>query len=104
MIEIIVSDRQTHPNQAPNFRTRVFAGPDLCRSRTPIYDSARALLDMGHSPDELLVAYHQSTLTRINKPVPIGELAKWMVSESNKGGLRLRKWEPVCRVRGKERL
>lgn len=92
-IEVIVSDRQTSATRAPSFRARVFAGPDLCRSATPIYEAARALIDLGHDPESLMAAYHEEGLRQINKPQMLVYLARWAVSEGQ-AGLRLVNWQP----------
>lgn len=92
-LECILSDPQTRAGKPPSFRVRVFAGPELCRSSQPIYDGARALLDLGYEPEDLVTFWHEHPLTRINKPQCIVYLARWMVSDGAKG-MRLEKWKP----------
>jgi hypothetical protein len=50
---------------------------------------------MGHPPDTLLHVRHEG---KPHDPTmilqPIGELAKWTIEESNRGGLKRRVWRP----------
>lgn len=71
-------------------------GTVIVRSRQPIYDGARALLKLGHDPEELLRVRREGRDSDVIDPAPIGGLAKWTVSETDKGGMRLRLWEPYC--------
>jgi hypothetical protein len=63
-------------------------------SRQPLYDGARALLDLGANPDALLTIRYAGKDHDSFAPRPIGELAQWMIEESDKGGLKRRRWKP----------
>jgi hypothetical protein len=65
-------------------------------SRQPLYDSARALLDLGVAPDTLLTVRHVGKDHDSFVPRPIGELAKWTIVDSDRGGLQRREWRPYA--------
>lgn len=87
MIIVILDRPETCPTRAPTFEARINRTV-LCRSSTPIYDAARALLARGVDPTHLMTARHRDRATNIVRPAPIGELAKWSVIEPQAGGLR----------------
>lgn len=90
---VTIANRRLHKERAPSFDA-LLGGEVLCHSATPIYGAARALLERGHDPAELMTARHQARPHDSIKPTPVGELANWTVEEGNKGGLALRKWRP----------
>ena len=74
-------------------------------SRQPAYDGARKLIAKGYDPDTLVVIAGEDSRGKPNAPWPpqrLGELAKWTVWESDKGGLERREWRPFIGGRRKE--
>ena len=68
----------------------------ICTSRSGWHDPARALLARGHSPDTLLHVQHAGKpFDPTIVPQPIGELAEWTYEESDRTGIRKRRWRPV---------
>ncbi len=61
-------------------------------SRQPFYAAARALLEAGHSPDEVLTASHAGS-SIVAMRSTIGEAAKWTVEEDANGRMRRRPWQ-----------
>jgi hypothetical protein len=64
---------------------------EVTNRRTPFYDLARALVEMGYG-DWHLQAYTPQGTPSLSGLV--GKMAELMVEESDKGGLRLRKYRP----------
>jgi hypothetical protein len=56
----------------------------------PLYDGARELLALGYSPRTVVRVRHAGTIAMRGV---IGELAKWTIEESDRGGLRKRLWK-----------
>jgi hypothetical protein len=61
-------------------------------TRQPWYDAARALLARGYPPDALLTMRHEKGAQDSFVPRPIGALAELTVEESDRSGLRVRKY------------
>ena len=62
-------------------------------SRQPLLDSARALAAEGAAPETAITARHRgSALVAMRSTV--GEAAKWRIEESDRGGLKKRRWSP----------
>jgi hypothetical protein len=64
---------------------------EVTNRRTPFYDLARVLADMGYGDCRIQIYTPQGTPSLSGR---IGKLAGLMVEESDKGGLRLRKYRP----------
>lgn len=93
MLRVIMHGEKAQGKRAPTFDAYLDE-QFICRSSQVIYDAARALLEMGYDPDEILTARHANSENDSFIPKPIGEWAKWMVQESDKGGMTLRRWAP----------
>jgi hypothetical protein len=74
-------------------------GELIVTSRQPLYDGARKLLDRGFAPTELLSIHHAGKDYDSFEPAPIGELAKWTIAESDRGGLQRQRWKPFDAAR-----
>ena len=69
------------------------AGQLICTSRQPWHDCARKLIELGDPPDSLLmVQHHGCVFDPTIKPRSIGELAKWTYEESDRDGIKRRRW------------
>lgn len=93
MLRVIMHGEKAQGKRAPTFDAYLDE-QFICRSSQVIYDAARALLEMGYDPEEILTARHVNSENDSFVPKPIGEWAKWTVVEKNKGGLELREWAP----------
>jgi hypothetical protein len=67
-------------------------GEVITTSRQPVFDGARALIERGHDPEELMCADQNGHLVF---KAAIGENARWTVEESDNGGLRKRAWREL---------
>jgi hypothetical protein len=67
-------------------------GEVITTSRQPVFDGARALIERGHHPEELMCADQNGHLVFI---ATIGENARWTIEESDKAGLRKRPWREL---------
>lgn len=67
-------------------------GVILITSRQPAYDGARKLIAAGYDPDAQITIISPSGTAW--PPQRLGALAKWTVSERDRGGLQRRKWAP----------
>ena len=70
-------------------------GEHICTSREPLFAGARELLARGYDPSTLMTTRHDGKTFDSFKPAPIGKLAKLMIMESSRDGLRLVKWKPM---------
>jgi hypothetical protein len=62
-------------------------------SRQPLLDGARALAAEGGSREAVITARHRgSTIVAMHSTV--GEAGKWRIEESDRGGLKKRRWSP----------
>jgi hypothetical protein len=59
------------------------------------YDGARELLRRGYSGDKLLTLRHAGEDDDRFVPLEIGYLAEWSVSDSDRGGLKRIRWQPM---------
>lgn len=66
----------------------------ILTSRQPCYDAARELLRRGYPGDTLLTVRDASKDDHF-VPLEIGYLAQWSVSESDRGGLKRIRWQPM---------
>ncbi len=64
----------------------------ICISRQPRLDSARELLRHGHSPDVQMTTRAHNRIYDSFVAAPIGELAKWTITERDRTGLRRERW------------
>jgi hypothetical protein len=69
-------------------------GPELIRSRTPLYDGARELLTRRYPADALMTVRHAGSAIDSWIPTAIGDLAKWTIKEPNQGRIQRVKWQP----------
>ena len=67
-------------------------GELICVSRQPRLDGARVLLKRGYSPDALMTARAHNRGYDSFVVAPIGELAKWTITERDRTGLRRELW------------
>ena len=67
-------------------------GAHIITSRQPLYDGARELLKLGHSPDTLLTIRHVGKDHDSFVPQPIGWLALWTIADRDKDGLKRERW------------
>lgn len=65
-------------------------------SRQPLVDGARVLIELGFDPATLLAMRHAGKPHDSFKPLPIGQWAKWIYIERDKGGLSRTPWMPFC--------
>lgn len=63
-------------------------------TRSPLYAGARALLERGHDPEQLMTIRLGGRAYDSFAPTPIGKLAKWTIAESDQRGLSRREWRP----------
>ena len=70
-------------------------GEFVVTSSQPFYDGARVLRSLGYADDTLLTMRHHNKLYDSFKPMAIGWLAQWTMSDSPKTGLARRKWQPM---------
>ena len=78
----------------PPLFTVYLDGEVLIETTTPLSAGARALLDKGYDPAELLTVRVEDRDCDTFKPITIGDAAKWMVVEEDRRGLRLRPYKP----------
>ena len=67
---------------------------ELCRSRQPLYDSARVLLARGVPPGTVIEARHAGSAI-IGMRSTLGDAAQWSVEETDRDGLRRVRWTPA---------
>jgi hypothetical protein len=73
-------------------RFDAYLGDELiCVSRQPLYDGARALLDLGYHPDTPLTIRHADKDPSF-EPRSITELAQWTITERDRAGLSRERW------------
>ncbi len=77
-------------------------GELLLTTKRPLTDGARALLARGYDLDQLMTVCAENRNYDSFKPITIGEAAKWTVGDTDRSGLRLRRWMPFPGV-GDER-
>jgi hypothetical protein len=65
----------------------------IASARTPLFDAARKLLALGHSPDTTLEMLHAGS-TMVAMRGRIGKLAKLMVRENDAKGPTIGLWKP----------
>jgi hypothetical protein len=70
-------------------------GELILTSRQPWYDAARELMRRGYRGDTLLTVRHADQDGDRVVPLEIGELAPWSVSDSDRGGLKRIRWQPM---------
>jgi hypothetical protein len=70
-------------------------GELILTSRQPWYDGARELLRRGYPNSTLLTIRHASRDHDSFLPLEIGYLAQWSISESEHGGLKRIRWQPM---------
>ncbi|MGI9489768.1 MAG: hypothetical protein ACR2RF_28555 [Geminicoccaceae bacterium] len=70
-------------------------GDLVVASSQPMYDGARALMNRGFPAETLLTMRHHNRDYDSFKPMTIGWLAQWTLSDSPKTGLSRRKWQPM---------
>jgi hypothetical protein len=93
ILRVIVSNPHLRHNGAPRYECRL--GNDLlCLSHQPIYDVARVLLKRGYDPATPLTTRHAGSPHDSFIPAPLGRLAKWTVTERDRGGLSVEPWMP----------
>lgn len=68
----------------------------LCTSLTPFFSGARKLLELGHSPTEMVQMQHKGSDVVAIKPTRIGFAAKLTVAEASDGksAPRFATWVP----------
>lgn len=93
MIRVMLDNPKRNSSRAVSFEASV-DGKALLRSSVPIYDSARALLALDHSPETLMTARHAGKDFDSIKPAKLGDLAKWTVTERDRDGLGRQRWVP----------
>ncbi|HEX6111073.1 MAG TPA: hypothetical protein VFZ10_02120 [Geminicoccaceae bacterium] len=70
-------------------------GELILTSRQPWLDGARELLRRGYPGDTLLTMRHAGKDYDCFVPLEIGYLAKWSISDSDRGGLKRIRWQPM---------
>ena len=70
-------------------------GKLILTSRQPWYDGARELLRRGYPGDTLLTIRHAGKDCDNSVPLEIGYLAQWSISDSDRGGLKRIRWQPM---------
>jgi hypothetical protein len=70
-------------------------GELILTSRQPWYGAARELLRRGHPGDTLLTLRHADEDDDRFVPLEIGRLARWSISDSDRGGLKRVRWQPM---------
>jgi hypothetical protein len=82
-------------------------GELILTSRQPWHDGARELLRRGYPGNTLLTIRHAGKNCDNSVPLEIGYLAQWSISDSDRGGLKRIRWEPMpedLKRRGQSRL
>lgn len=84
------------PAAAPGtFNAHIESGETIVNaSRQPLADAARALLACGYPADQLLTMRHAGAACDSFVPTSIGWWARWNYEESDRDGLRRRRWMP----------
>lgn len=93
-----------HPSRrTPGLFSATLDGVEIVRStRQPFLDGARALLAMGHAPDEPLTSAHVGSETVALRST-VGEAARWTIFERDRGGLGKALWMPRSSFHGDAR-
>ena len=82
------------PSRPGCFAAYLPDGRGLIRaSRQPLLDGARALAAEG-APSETVITVRHRGSTIVAMRSTVGEAAKWTIEESDRGGLRKRRWRP----------
>ena len=84
-----------HNAGAASFCQRLLAGASTLTSRQPWYDCARELLRRGYPGDTLLTLRHAGEDDDRFVPLEIRFLARWSISDSDGGGLKRIRWQPM---------
>jgi hypothetical protein len=82
------------PNRPARLVARLEGGDVVCLSHQPLADSARRLLALGIPADQLLTLRHAGKPFDSFVPAPISWWARWTYEESDRDGLRRRRWMP----------
>ena len=79
-----------------NWIARRLPGRELnLTSRQPRYDGARELPRCGYPGDTLLTVRHAGKDHDRVVSLEIGYLAQWSISDSDRGGLKRIRWQPM---------
>jgi hypothetical protein len=70
-------------------------GELILTSRQPWYDAARELVRRGYPGGTLITIRHAGKDYDCFVPLEIGELAQWSISDSDRGGLKRIRWQPM---------
>jgi hypothetical protein len=70
-------------------------GELILTSRQPWHDGGRELLRRGHPGDTLLTIRHFGKDHDNSVPLEIWYLAQWSISDSDRGGLKRIRWQPL---------
>jgi hypothetical protein len=68
----------------------------VVRTRQPLLDAARRLLDLGANPARLLTMRHAGAAHDSFLAAPIGRLARWTCKERDRGGITIERWMPFA--------
>ena len=91
-IQLVVTPVGHH--RPGRFHVALASGVPLPRStRQPLFDGARALLKLGHDPERLIEVSHLGSAI-VAMRATVGEAARWLIEEPDRGGLRKRLWKP----------
>jgi hypothetical protein len=83
------------PNRPARFLARLeSSGEIVVLSHRPLVDGARALLERGADPTTLMTMRHVGNAFDSFRPAPIGVWAGLTYDESDRDGLKRRRWMP----------
>jgi hypothetical protein len=76
------------------YRATDAAGRVVVRaSRQPLLDAARALAAAGMPPETVVIARYRGSAI-VAMCATTAEAVPWTIEESDRGGLRIRRWKP----------
>ncbi|GAB4240892.1 MAG: hypothetical protein Kow0032_28820 [Methyloligellaceae bacterium] len=91
VLRVVLRDFKVHASRDKSFEA--WLGDEcLGRFHCPRLDAARALLALGYPPDAMMTTRHEGKDYDSWKPAPIGALAEWTIEETDRDGLRRRRY------------
>jgi hypothetical protein len=82
------------PGRPSYYRATDATGHVLAQaSRQPLLDAARALAASGLPPETVVTASHRGSAV-VAMRATLAEATPWTIEESDRGGLRMRRWKP----------
>lgn len=94
MVKLLLTPSKITKNRGQSFLAITENGDFVVDSPSPFFNGARALLEMGYSPEEELTAQH-SGQDFIAMRSTIGEAAKWAIREHPGGQTEKVRYVPM---------